>query len=64
MKSMNENLNKFIEVIKDYKLKKIGSNKRRFHREIDPEKKALGKQQEQVNNEKFILNLNIELQKL
>lgn len=61
---MNDNLTKFIDVIKDYKLKKLGANKTRFKRETDPEKLTLAKDQELVNNEKAILNLNIEHSKL
>lgn len=39
LKTMNENLNQFIDMIKDYRMKKIGSNKARFEKKIDLEEK-------------------------
>jgi cell division protein FtsB len=37
LKNLNDNLNKFIDVIKDYKLKKVGSHKAKFTQNIPEE---------------------------
>ena len=64
LKTMNENLNQFIDMIKDYRMKKIGSNKARFEKKIDLEGKQKVDNQEFENQKKQYNNLQSHLDRL
>ena len=64
LKDMNESLNDFIETVKDYRIKKQGSNSSKYGKEQNHEQKIRTKEAELRNFAKMKSNLNGELLKL